>query len=309
MYHFKWKNVTALLLAAFIWGVAFVAQSVGMNYIEPFTFNGIRCMIGSLVLLPCIALFKYRNKGRGKAQSKEESKDLWKAGVLCGILLFIATNFQQIGLQYTTAGKAGFITTLYIIFVPIIGLFLRKKCTWNIWISVLIALVGFYFLSITDGIKLSKGDFYVLICALVLPFHIWVVNYYAPKVDGIKLSCVQFFVCGGLSLICMAVFETPQMGDIISAWVPILYAGVFSCGVAYTLQIIGQLNFNPTIASLLMSFESVFSVLAGWILLEQAMSGREIGGCLLIFTGVILAQLPIKEKVRENLLQEKDSMI
>lgn len=311
MQSFKWKNTVILLLAAFIWGVAFVAQSVGMDYIEPFTFNGIRCIIGSLVLVPCIFLFDTLKKKEGGLQAPLDRKILWKAGILCGIVLFVATNAQQIGLQYTNAGKAGFITALYIVFVPIIGIFLKKKCNWNVWFSVVIALVGFYLLSITEGISLSKGDFYVLICALVFPFHIWLVNYYAPKVDGVRLSCIQFLVCGMLSLICMVFLETPKMGNIVSAWAPILYAGILSCGVAYTLQIIGQKDFNPTIASLLMSFESVFSVLAGWLLLGQALTVREISGCVLIFAGVILAQLPVKERIKnkKTTLQEGDSMV
>lgn len=292
----KWKNILLLLLTAFIWGVAFVAQSVGMDYVEPFTFNGIRCLIGCLFLLPCVAIFD-RWKSAGELEAiRSNKKMLWFAGTLCGVILFIATNSQQIGLKYTTAGKAGFITALYIVFVPIIGLFLKKKCGWNVWISVLIALVGFYLLSITDGFYLSKGDFYVLVCALVFPFHIWVVNHYAPFLDGVRLSFIQFFVCGVLSVACMFLFETPDLHAICSAWMPLLYAGVLSCGVAYTLQIIGQKDFNPTAASLLMSFESVFSVLAGWILLKEAMSGREILGCVLIFIGVVLAQLPIGTK-------------
>lgn len=300
----KWKNIFLLLLAAFIWGVAFVAQSVGMDYVEPFTFNGIRCLIGSIFLLPCIFFFDRFKSEEEKEEIQRNRKKLWFAGIVCGIILFIATNAQQIGLQYTSAGKAGFITALYIVFVPIIGIFMKEKCRWNVWISVLIALVGFYLLSITDGFHLSRGDFFVLICALVFPFHIWTVNHYAPFLDGVRLSCVQFLVCGILSGICMFFFETPKPEAILSAWAPLLYAGILSCGVAYTLQILGQRDFNPTIASLLMSFESVFSVLAGWILLGQALSRREIAGCILIFAGVILAQIPLKEKKSLSLPQK-----
>lgn len=300
----------ALLLAAFIWGVAFVAQSVGMDYVEPFTFNGIRCLIGSLFLLPCIIGFDCLKKEEERQQIKENRKTLWIAGSICGVILFVATNAQQIGLQYTTAGKAGFITALYIVIVPVIGLFMKKKCGWNVWISVCIAVIGFYLLSINEGFSLAKGDFYVLICALVFPFHIWTVNHYAPRLDGVRLSCIQFFVCGILSVTCMFVTETPKWDMILSAWLPLLYAGILSCGVAYTLQIIGQRDFNPTIASLLMSFESVFSVLAGWIILGQALTRREILGCVMIFIGVILAQIPIAEKKeRENSLQEKKRMV
>lgn len=294
----KWKNIAALFLAAFIWGVAFVAQSVGMDYVGPFTFNGIRCLIGSLFLLPCICVFDRFKTEEEKEQIRSGKKTLWLAGTLCGIILFVATNAQQIGLQYTTAGKAGFITAMYIVIVPIIGIFLKKKCGWNVWVSVVIAVIGFYLLSITEGFSLSKGDFFVLICALVFPFHIWTVNRYAPMVDGVRLSCIQFLVCGVLSVFCMIFMEKPSLGAVLSAWAPLLYAGVLSCGVAYTLQIIGQKDFNPTIASLLMSFESVFSALAGWVVLGEALSRREIAGCVLIFAGVILAQIPMKEKNR-----------
>ncbi|MCI8326545.1 MAG: DMT family transporter [Lachnospiraceae bacterium] len=297
MQKLKWKNMVLLLLAAFIWGVAFVAQSVGMDYIGPFTFNGVRCLIGSAFLLPCIFVFDRTKNMEEKEKIKVNQKTLWLAGIFCGIILFVATNAQQIGLQYTTAGKAGFITALYIVFVPIIGIFLKKKCHWNVWISVLIAVVGFYLLSIKDGFSLSKGDFFVFICALVFPFHIWCVNHFAPFLDGVRLSCIQFCVCGILSVICMFFLEKPELGAILSAWAPILYAGILSCGVGYTLQIIGQKNFNPTIASLLMSFESVFSVLAGWVLLGQALSKREMAGCVLIFAGVVLAQIPAKKEV------------
>lgn len=301
MTNLKWKNMLTLLMAAFIWGVAFVAQSVGMDYIGPFTFNGIRCLIGSIVLIPCMVGFDFWKKKSGEKAVCEDKKTLWKAGILCGVILFAATNAQQIGLQYTTAGKAGFITALYIVLVPIIGIFLKKKTGWNIWISVLIAVVGFYLLCIKDGFALSKGDFYVLICSLVFPFHIWAVNHYAPKVDGVRLSCIQFLVCGVLSMICMFLFESPQIENVLQAWMPLLYAGILSCGVGYTLQIAGQKDFNPTVASLLMSFESVFSVLAGWILLGEALSRREIFGCVLIFAGVILAQIPIGQKTEKNL--------
>lgn len=310
MQKIKWKNSAALLLAAFVWGVAFVAQSVGMDYVEPFTFNGVRCLIGSLVLLPCIFIFDHFKTEEELAKIKNNRKSLWIGGIVCGTILFVATNAQQIGLQYTSAGKAGFITALYIIFVPIIGIFLKKKCSWNIWVSVVIAVIGFYLLCVKDGLNLSKGDFWVLICAFVFPFHILVVDYYAPIVDGVRLSCIQFLVCGILSGICMMFTETPDIANIMQAWMPLLYAGVFSCGLGYTLQIVGQKDFNPTIASLLMSFESVFSVLAGWVILGQALSKREIFGCILIFAGVILAQIPMKNQKTEQISrQENGNMI
>lgn len=276
-----------MLLTATIWGVAFVAQSVGMDYIEPFTFNCIRSILGGITLLPVIFL--------GKGKSEPPSRTLLTGGICCGILLFAASNFQQFGIQYTTVGKAGFITACYIILVPIMGIFLKKKCTPLIWLSVLFALAGLYLLCITEEFSLGKGDVLVLICSFLFALHILVIDYFSPKTDGVKMSCIQFFVCGILSGICMLFTETPSFSNIRSAAVPLLYAGIFSCGVAYTLQIVGQKNMNPTVASLILSLESSISVLAGWILLGQGLGLREAVGCILMFAAILLAQLPVKK--------------
>ena len=281
------KNSLLLLLTATIWGVAFVAQSVGMDYIEPFTFNCIRSILGGVTLLPVIFL--------GKGKSEPPSRTLLAGGICCGILLFAASNFQQFGIQYTTVGKAGFITACYIILVPIMGLFLKKKCTPLIWLSVLFALAGLYLLCITEEFSLGKGDVLVLICSFLFALHILVIDYFSPKTDGVKMSAIQFFVCGILSGICMLFTETPSFSNIRSAAVPLLYAGIFSCGVAYTLQIVGQKNMNPTVASLILSLESSISVLAGWILLGQSLGLREAAGCILMFAAILLAQLPVKK--------------
>lgn len=281
------KNSLLLLLTATIWGVAFVAQSVGMDYIEPFTFNCIRSILGGITLLPVIFL--------GKGKSEPPSRTLLTGGICCGILLFAASNFQQFGIQYTTVGKAGFITACYIILVPIMGIFLKKKCTPLIWLSVLFALAGLYLLCITEEFSLGKGDVLVLICSFLFALHILVIDYFSPKTDGVKMSCIQFFVCGILSGICMLFTETPSFSNIRSAAVPLLYAGIFSCGVAYTLQIVGQKNMNPTVASLILSLESSISVLAGWILLGQGLGLREAVGCILMFAAILLAQLPVKK--------------
>ena len=281
------KNSLLLLLTATIWGVAFVAQSVGMDYIEPFTFNCIRSILGGITLLPVIFL--------GKGKSEPPSRTLLTGGICCGILLFAASNFQQFGIQYTTVGKAGFITACYIILVPIMGIFLKKKCTPLIWLSVLFALAGLYLLCITEEFSLGKGDVLVLICSFLFALHILVIDYFSPKTDGVKMSCIQFFVCGILSGICMLFTETPSFSNIRSAAVPLLYAGIFSCGVAYTLQIVGQKNMNPTVASLILSLESSISVLAGWILLGQGLGLREAAGCILMFAAILLAQLPVKK--------------
>ena len=284
------KNGLMLLLTAFIWGTAFVAQSVGMDYLEPFTFNGVRSLIGGAALLPCIWILQKLN---GRSKDTGTKKDLLTGGLACGVLLFAASSLQQIGIKYTTAGKAGFITAFYIVIVPVLGIFLHKKIKWKVWMAVLLALVGLYFLCITESF--SIGDILVFLCALVFSVHILVIDHFSPKVDGVKMSCIQFFVSGILSLPFMFVLETPRLVAVAAAWMPLLYAGVLSCGVAYTLQILGQKNVNPAVASLILSLESCFSVLAGWIILGERLSFRESLGCILMFLAIILAQLPDKK--------------
>lgn len=285
-----------LVLTALIWGMAFVAQSVGMNYIGPFTFNCIRSIMGGLVLIPCILFFDKREKGEAKQEKKEDTKTLLIGGICCGLALCIASNLQQIGIKYTTVGKAGFITALYIVLVPIFGIFLRKKVSGRVWLSVAISVVGLYLLCITDEFRIGKGDFFVLLCALVFTIHILVIDYFSPKVNGIKLSCIQFLVAGILSGVPMLISEKPSISTILAAWAPLLYAGIMSCGVGYTLQIVAQKDADPTIASLILSLESVFSVLAGWLILGQTLAGKEIVGCVLMFAAIILAQLPTKNQ-------------
>lgn len=287
------KNALLLAFTAFIWGTAFVAQSVGMEYIGPFTFNGVRSIIGAFTLLPCI-LFQ-KKSCRKIIEEGSSRKDLVVGGLLCGALLFVASSLQQIGIKYTSAGKAGFITSCYIVIVPLIGIFMKKTSGWKIWAAVVLALAGLYCLCITDGFTVGKGDIFIFLCAMAFSAHILVIDFFSPRVNGVVLSCIQFFVCGVASLPCMFVFETPDMVAIISAWMPILYAGVLSCGVAYTLQIIGQRNVNPTIASLILSLESCFSVLAGWVILHEKLSIKESLGCVLMFVAIILAQLPDKK--------------
>lgn len=299
MNKFVLRQSLLLLLTATIWGVAFVAQSVGMEYIGPFTFNAVRNAIGGLVLIPCIGFLQKMRMGEEKwgPTTNKEKKALVAGGVSCGVLLFIASNLQQVGIQYTTVGKAGFITAMYIVIVPLLGIFLKRKAGIKVWCAVAIAVVGLYMLCMIDGgFSLQKGDLFVLICAVAFSVHILVVDYFAPKVDGVKMSCIQFFVCALLSGICMILFEEPDMTQILQAWVPVLYAGVLSCGVAYTLQIVGQKGMNPTVASLILSLESVVSVIAGWLILQQTLSRRELLGCSLMFVAIVLAQLPEKSK-------------
>ena len=295
-----------LLLTAAIWGVAFVAQSVGMDYVGPFTFNTVRSLIGGIVLIPCIVLLKRINAGSkdtaGAAEHASgnpagQRKVLLTGGVACGVLLCIASNLQQFGIMYTSVGKSGFITAMYIVLVPVVGIFLKKKAGVKIWCSVAIAVCGLYLLCMTDnGFSIQKGDLLLLLGAVVFSFHILTIDYFSPKVDGVKMSCIQFFTCGILSMVCMFLFEQPQIGAILQAWMPIVYAGVLSCGVAYTLQIVGQKGMNPTVASLILSTESVISVIAGWLILHQKLSGRELLGCVLMFAAIILVQLPERKR-------------
>ena len=292
----KTKNAFMLVLTAFIWGTAFVAQSMGMDYLGPFTFNGVRSLIGGAALLPCIAFLKLLNGKNTAAFINGNRKDLLIGGIACGLLLFAATSLQQIGIQYTTAGKAGFITAFYIVIVPVLGIFLRKRIGWKVWIAVVVALFGLYFLCITEHFTVGKGDILIFVCALIFSLHILVIDRFSPKVDGVKMSCIQFFVCGIASMPFMFVLETPRLGAMLEGWMPLMYAGVLSCGVAYTLQIIGQKNVNPAVASLILSLESCFSVLAGWIVLGERLSRREFAGCVLMFVAIILAQLPEKER-------------
>lgn len=285
------KNISFLSTAALIWGVAFVAQQVGMNYVGPYTFSATRFILGGLVLIPVVMLM---NRLESTEQKQEKSqRNTWMGGLLCGLILTVASNLQQIGLQYTTVGKAGFITALYIVIVPILGIFLKRKAGIKLWVSVLIALIGLYLLCMKDSISLGLGDSLVFVCALMFSLHILTVDHFSPTADCVKMSCIQFFVAGILSSVCMFLFESlPTMDMLSGAAIPILYTGILSSGVAYTFQILGQKNMNPTIASLILSFEAVISVIAAWIILQQGMSIREMVGAAMMFIAIILAQLP-----------------
>lgn len=279
-----------LFTTALIWGVAFVAQSAGMDYVGPFTFNAVRSIIGGFVLIPCIW---FLNRGKARPESTPQSRrDLLLGGVLCGVFLAVASSFQQFGIQFTSVGKAGFITALYILLVPLLGLLFGRRPGWKIWLAVAVATAGMYLLCVKDGFSIGFGDLLVMVCALLFAVHILIIDYFSPRADGVKMSCIQFFTCGLLCTVGMLLFEKPSLPQILDAWAPILYAGVMSCGVAYTLQIVGQRDADPTVASLILSLESVVSVLAGWLLLHQSLSLRELGGCALVFCAIIFAQLP-----------------
>lgn len=295
-------SAVLLFLAAFIWGVAFVAQSVGMDYVGPFTFNGCRFLIGGLVLTP-FALIRNRQheksesfRALSEAGKKEYRRITLIGGLCCGVAICIASSFQQAGMQYTSVGKAGFITALYIVLVPVFGIFMKRKVSPVIWVGVVLAAIGFYFLCITESFSINYGDFLLFLCAICFTFHILIIDHFAPKADGVALSCIQFWFSG---IVCMGIAlfkENPNAAAIFQAAVPILYAGVLSCGVAYTLQIIGQKNMKPAVASLILSLESVISVLAGWVILKEVLTGRQFLGCALVFAAVILAQIPMKSE-------------
>ncbi len=292
-----------LLVCAFIWGTAFVAQSEGMNYIGPFTFTALRSFVSGIVLLLVMPVLKriapdvMTEPQEDKAKSR---KRLLLGGLLCGSLLFIASSFQQIGLVSTSAGKSGFITALYIVLVPLFGIFLKKKVGIFVWFAIVVAVAGLYLLSIKENLTIETGDLLTLGCAVFFSFHILTVDRISPSLNGVKLSCVQFFVCGLLALIPMFVLERPDLTSILRCAVPILYAGVLSGSIAYTLQILGQQRTDATIASMLMSLESVFAALAGWVVLHERLSVRELFGCLLIFIAVLFAQLPIEDYLRKR---------
>ena len=295
------KNNVLLVLTALIWGCAFVAQSVGMDYVGPFTFNAVRCLIGAAVLIPVILLMDKSARKSGLTEEemkirRGDTKTLVAGGTCCGLALGIASSLQQWGILFTTVGKAGFITAMYIVLVPIFGVFLGKKVRPLIWLCVALAVAGLYFLCMNETFRLNTGDFLVILCAICFTVHILVIDHFSPKVDGVRLSAIQFLVAGIVCGIPMLIWEHPQISEILVAWMPILYAGVMSCGVAYTLQIIAQKNADPTVASLLLSLESVFSVLAGWVILHQSLSIKELFGCVLMFGAIILAQLPEKKR-------------
>ncbi|RHR87795.1 DMT family transporter [Roseburia sp. AF15-21] len=291
------KSSLILLLTATIWGVAFVAQSVGMEYIGPFTFNAIRCVLGGLVLIPVILVLKKKKETGAENQEKEDKKTLWTGGIACGVILCIASNLQQFGIMEASVGKSGFFTALYIVMIPVIGIFIGKRPGIKLWFCVALAVVGMYLLCMKDGsFTIERADIMLLLCALAFSVHILVVDYFSPKVDGVKMSCIQFFVCGVLSAVGMLFTETPDISNIQAAWMPLLYAGLLSCGVGYTLQIVGQKGINPIIASLIMSLESVISALAGWVILGQVLSLKEIIGCVLMFVAIVITQIPIGNK-------------
>ncbi|MCD8115868.1 MAG: DMT family transporter [Oscillospiraceae bacterium] len=289
------------MLTAIIWGVAFVAQKDGMEYVEPFTYNGLRSLLGGVVLLAVIPLLD-KLRSRHGPMEKGSRRNIILGGVLCGVALFVASNLQQFGIALqdadTNVGKAGFITACYCAIVPVLGLFIKKKSPALVWLGVVVAVVGFFFLCLMDGLMagqglgLGKSDLLLLLCAVAFSVHILLIDHFSPLADGVRISCIQFLVCGGLCLPLMFIFETPSWENIRACWLPITYAGVMSCGVAYTLQIVGQRGVHPAVASLILSLESVFSVLAGYVLMPgSTLSHWELFGCVLVMAAVVMVQL------------------
>ncbi len=277
-----------LLLASLIWGFAFVAQKVGANFLGAFAFNGIRFALGSLSLIPIIIYFNKKSKNQPNEMKYESPL---KGGIAAGCVIFIGNSLQQIGLAYTTAGKAAFITAMYIVMVPIFSVFLKRKISTSNWIGVIFAIAGLYFLSITDSFTISFGDLLQVGGAVCFAVHILLIDHFVKKVDGIKLSLVQFVTCSVLSLTTAFIFETITINSIMLAAIPLLYGGIFSVGIAYTLQVIGQKNAKPSHASLILSMESVFAALGGIIILNESFTFRIGSGCLLMLAGILFSQL------------------
>lgn len=296
----KIRGSASLLLATIIWGFAFIAQSVGMDLIGPFTFQMVRCLLAVFFLVACSFAMEL---GRGSlAQSLEKWKNptLWKTGVICGGALFVAASLQQVGLLYTDAGKAGFITAMYIVLVPILGLFLGQKISKIALVSVLLAVTGLYLLSCMGVTQINQGDLLLMGCALGFAVQITCIDRFAGGLDGLRLNCIQSLVVAVLSAPFVALTETVDVGNLLNCWEPLLFAGVLSMGVAYSLQIVGQKSLEPTTASLIMSLESVFAALGGWWLLGETMTPWELLGCGLVFLAVLISQAPasLTQKIR-----------
>ena len=296
------RQVVFPILAAFIWGTAFVAQDLCADSIGAFAFNATRYFIAVLALLVVILISDKlkKNKPTLTAQEKKAAnKQLWLGGLCCGAALAIASNFQQAGLVAgTDAGKAGFITALYVVLVPVFGLFFKRKVSLPTWIAVVLSVVALYLLCIKGDFSLAPGDLLVLVCAVCFAVHILVIDHFTAYCDGVKLSCLQFLFAGIISTICMFIFEDVDFAAILNCALPLLYVGIFSCGVGYTLQILAQKDSNPTVVTILLSLESVFAVIAGAIILKQQMTVREYIGCAIMFAAVILAQIqfPTRQK-------------
>lgn len=285
-----------LLLTAAIWGFAFVAQRIGSQFIGTFTFNGIRFALGSLSLVPLILYLDKKKKNSNESNNKLITKKILAPGVLIGTIAYAGSTLQQMGLIYTTAGKAGFITGLYMVIVPIIGIFLGHKIGKNSWFGIGLAVFGLYFLSVNENLTISYGDLLEIIGSVFWAMHILTIDHFSKKIDPLKLSCIQFATCSILSLASALMFEQITLSSISQALIPILYGGFLSVGVAYTLQVVAQKNANPSHAGIILSMESVFGAIGGALMLGESMSIRGYAGCLLIIGGVFVSQIKFSFK-------------
>lgn len=295
------KGSLYIVLATSIWGSTFVAQSIGMDFIGPFTFQAVRCMIAAVGLLPFIFIADCFKHDGETFLSRWKNKKLWIAGLLCGLPLFLANNLQQLGISSTDAGKSAFLTALYIVIVPIIGIFRRQRPSKMVFVSILVAVAGLYFLCCTGPTSFATGDLFLIGCAFTFAIQITFIDIFADSVDALRLNVIQAFICAVLSGIPMFTIEAPNLQTIMDCWFPLFYAGFLSMGIGFSMQIIGQKHLEATTASILMSLESAFAVLFGWLILNEHMTSMETLGCVLVFSAVLLAQVPIKpKKVREN---------
>ncbi len=279
-----------LLLAAVIWGFAFVAQRVGMDYIGPFTYTAVRFTLGTIVLIPLL-LFRKHEPFKGAPLSRSSRVRIIVLQFLLGMILFGGISFQQYGLQFTTAGNAGFITGLYVVFVPVVALFFGQKNKLTIWVGMALTIIGLYFLSVSENFTINRGDYFVAVCALFWTVHVLVVGYLAPKTDPIRTAFIQFLICSVLSWIVAFGWENVQTGAILNAYIPVLYGGIMSVGIAYTLQIVAQQHAHPAYASIILSLEALFAVIGGWLILSEPMTSRIILGCCLMLAGMVVVQV------------------
>lgn len=279
-----------LLLAAIIWGFAFVAQRVGMDYVGPFTYNGVRFALGTIVLLPFLWRKISATAPLIHVQNRSDRNKILIGSLMTGLFLFGGVALQQLGLQQTTAGKAGFITGLYVVFVPIVGLLFGQRSHLFMWIGAVLSVAGLYFLSMTSGFSIAPGDKLVLYCAILFTFHVLFIAWLSPLMDSFLLATIQFSICALLNLVIAFAIEPVNLDTILQAWLPIAYGGIMSVGIAYTLQVIAQKTAHPAYASIILSLEAVFAVLGGWLLLHEVVTLRMLFGCALMLTGMVIVQ-------------------